>query len=277
MAATLFILLTVVTALGKANLQNVNDKAMKEQEKSIKITVVYDNNSYDEQLRTAWGFACFVQGTSKTILFDTGGDGQILLSNIKKLGIEPDSVDIVVISHEHYDHCGGLDEFLGWQRNEDLIVYLPRSLPEQIKDVVRRANARLVMVDTSVEICSGVYSTGELGTFLKEQSLIIETENGLVVVTGCAHPGVVNIVNQAKALLKQNVYMVLGGFHLTGTGTESVRQMVARLQADGVKAVGPCHCSGNEVRRLFKEAYGNSYFPLGVGYKIRAGSIPLNR
>lgn len=277
MSATLFILLTAVTALSKVNPQGINSETVKEQEKFIEMTVVYDNNNYDERLSTAWGFACFVRGTSKTVLFDTGGDGRILLSNMQKLGIAPDSIDIVTISHEHYDHCGGLEEFLGWQRNKDLIVYLPGSFPEQIKDMVIRAGVRLVTVDTSVEICSGIYSTGELGISLKEQSLIVETKNGLVVITGCAHPGVVNIVNQAKASLKQNVYMVLGGFHLTGTGIEDVRQVISRLKAGGVKAIGPCHCSGNEARQLFMESYGDNYFPSGVGYKIRTESMPSNR
>jgi 7,8-dihydropterin-6-yl-methyl-4-(beta-D-ribofuranosyl)aminobenzene 5'-phosphate synthase len=91
---------------------------------------------------------------------------------------------------------------------------MPRSLPQSVKDPVRIAGARLADVHKPIRICEDVYSTGELGTFIKEESLIIKTSKGLVVITGCAHPGIVNIVKRAKEMLKSDVYLVLGGFHL---------------------------------------------------------------
>ena len=76
------------------------------------ITVIYDNNPYKEGLETAWGFAASITGTEKTILFDTGGDGSILLNNMQKLAIDPNGIDTVVLSHIHPDHTGGLNSFL---------------------------------------------------------------------------------------------------------------------------------------------------------------------
>lgn len=101
----------------------------------LTITIVYDNNRYDERLETAWGFSCLVEGLEKTILFDTGGDSAMLLRNMSKLRIDPQSVDVIVISHIHCDHLGGLSGLL--EENNNVTVYLPQSLPESIKNTVR--------------------------------------------------------------------------------------------------------------------------------------------
>lgn len=232
----------------------------------VTITILYDNNEHDERLTTAWGFSCLVEGPEKTILFDTGGDSATLLSNMRTLGIDPRDVDVVVISHVHGDHVGGLAGFL--EENHAVTVYLPQSLPDSIKGATRRAGAEVVEVHDPVEICEHVYSTGELGDWIKEQSLVIETARGLVVITGCAHPGVVNIVRRAKELTGEGVYLVLGGFHLGGTGAAEIATIVEDFQQLGVQQVAPCHCSGDVARRLFEEAYGENFTPAGVGCRL---------
>ena len=171
--------------------------------KNLSITVSYDNNPYKERLTTAWGFSCVIRGTEKTILFDTGGDGSILLTNMEKLGIDPKEIDLVVLSHIHGDHVGGLSRFL--EKNPEVVVYLPKSFPKGFKDGVKEYGAKIVEVQGPLKICEEVYSTGELGTWIKEQSLIIYTEKGLIVITGCAHPGIVKIVDKAKDLVKDDV------------------------------------------------------------------------
>jgi 7,8-dihydropterin-6-yl-methyl-4-(beta-D-ribofuranosyl)aminobenzene 5'-phosphate synthase len=195
----------------------------------ICVTVLYDNNTYDKRLKTAWGFSCLIEGLEKTILFDTGGDSRILLSNMHTLGIDPKDVNAVLISHVHYDHFGGLEGFL--KQNNALTAYLPKSLPDQMKDVVRRAGAKLVEVHKPLMLCEHAYSTGELGWGLKEQSLVIRTSKGLIVVTGCAHPGVVNVVRKAKELHKDEVYLVLGGFHLCGLGESEIRDVLRGVRS----------------------------------------------
>jgi 7,8-dihydropterin-6-yl-methyl-4-(beta-D-ribofuranosyl)aminobenzene 5'-phosphate synthase len=234
---------------------------------AVTITVLYDNNEYDERLRTAWGFACLVEGFDETILFDTGGDSGTLLSNMRTLGVDPQRIDTVVISHVHGDHVGGLDGFLN--ENQAVTVYLPQSFPQSIEDAARDAGADVVSVGESVEVCEHVLSTGELGDGIKEQSLVIETARGLVVVTGCAHPGIVDIVRQAKEITGQDVYLVVGGFHLGGTGTVEIEGIVEDFQRLGVQKVAPCHCSGDAARRLFEEAYGEDFIPAGVGSTLQ--------
>jgi len=230
------------------------------------LTVVYDNNPYDERLETRWGFSCLVEGAEETIIFDLGGEGSVLLRNMEKLKIDPQSINIVVLSHIHGDHVGGLSPFL--EENPNVTVYMPRSFPESVKGDLKRTGAKLVQVRGPTKICKEVYSTGELGGWLKEQSLIVKTAKGLVVITGCAHPGIVNISKKAKGMLETDIYLVIGGFHLGGMSSQRIGQIVNEMKGEGVKKVAPCHCSGDLARKLFKQAYGENFILAGVGKRI---------
>ena len=239
--------------------------------KNLSITVSYDNNPYKERLTTAWGFSCVIRGTEKSILFDTGGDGSILLTNMEELGINPKEIDLVVLSHIHGDHVGGLPSFL--EKNPEVVVYLPKSFPRGFKDGVKEYRAKIVEVQGSLKICQGVYSTGELGTWIKEQSLLIHTEKGLIVITGCAHPGIVKIVNKVKDLAEDDVLLVMGGFHLGGESKGEIENIVSSFRKLGVSYVGPCHCSGDAARQLFKEEYGENFINVGVGRVITMNDL----
>jgi 7,8-dihydropterin-6-yl-methyl-4-(beta-D-ribofuranosyl)aminobenzene 5'-phosphate synthase len=233
----------------------------------LKLTVVYDNNPYDERLETRWGFSCLVEGPEKTIIFDVGGEGPVLLRNMEKLGVDPKAIDLVVLSHIHGDHIGGLPAFL--KENPDVTVYMPRSFPTRVKEGVLAVGARMMEVGGPTEICKDVYSTGELGDWLKEESLVVKTSKGLVVITGCAHPGIVRIVKKAREMLETEVFLALGGFHLGGMNPQGIREIVNEIRGEGVKNVAPCHCSGDLARRLFKEVYGENFVLTGVGKRIK--------
>ncbi|MHC4345932.1 MAG: MBL fold metallo-hydrolase, partial [Planctomycetota bacterium] len=138
----------------------------------LTITVVYDSESSREGMEVGWGFSAVISGAQKTILFDTGRDASVL-DNMQKLAIEPGSIDVVVLSHIHADHTGGLDAFL--EKNQRVVVYLPEVLPAEFKKRVAGQGARIVEVKGPIEICENVRSTGVLGRWVKEQGLVIRT------------------------------------------------------------------------------------------------------
>lgn len=235
------------------------------------ITVVHDNNPYKEGLETAWGFSCLIASTEKTILFDTGGDSSILFGNTQKLSIESNGIDMVVLSHIHRDHTGGLYSFL--EKTPEVTVYLPKSFPKRFKDNVTSCGAKIVEVEQSLKVCENVYSTGQLGRWIKEQSLIIRTNKGLIIIIGCAHPGIVKIVNTAKDLLKDDILLVMGGFHLEWASKGKTEKIISAFRQLGVRYVGPCHCSGDKARSLFEKHFGKNYINIGAGKTITLTSL----
>ena len=232
------------------------------------ITILYDNNAYDERLKTAWGFSCLVERGDLALLFDTGGDAVTLLSNMQTLGLDPTEIDTIVLSHIHGDHVGGLGGILAV--NEETTLYLPRSFPASFKEQVK-AHARVVEVHEPMEIAEGIYTTGEMGWGILEQSLVVVTEPGLVVITGCAHPGVVNIVAKAKEITGGEVYLVMGGFHLGGASQAAIEGIVEDFRELGVQKAAPCHCSGDLARSMFEGAYGEDFVRVGVGSRLEVG------
>ncbi len=197
----------------------------------MKITIVYDNEA-GAGLKSGWGFSCLVDSGQK-ILFDTGDNGEKLIFNFEKLSIDPESVDKVVLSHDHWDHVDGLE---GLQKfNSKAEVVLPEAFSQP------------------TEISPGIYSTGALGTLIKEQSLVAKTEKGNIVVTGCAHPGLEKILQAARQL--GEIYGVLGGFH----GFSKFDKL------EGIQLIGPCHCT--QYKQQIKDKYPDEFV------EIKAGSV----
>ena len=233
-------------------------------EKGFTIAVVYDNYSFKPGLTTGWGFGCVIRAPTRSVLFDTGGDSSILLSNMKMLNISPQDIEVVVISHIHGDHLGGLGGFL--EINPHVTVYVPASFPDSIKREIQLFGAECRGVETAMPILQNVFTTGEMGTWIKEQSLILDNQNGIIVITGCAHPGIVKIIKKTKEIRpNRQIHLVMGGFHLGGVSDSNLRSIIREFRNLGVEKVGPCHCSGDRCRELFAKEYGGDYIDMGVG------------
>lgn len=229
----------------------------------MKIIIVYDNKIAKDikGLKAGWGFSCFIQTEEKNILFDTEWDGDILISNIQLLGINPKDIDLVVISHSHWDHCGGLARLLNLNKN--LKVYIPTSFSKHLKKEIKKRANIFYEIQGLTKICPGVFTTGEIeGSFpagkiktsIKEQSLIISTVNGLVVITGCAHSGVNKISNSANKLGK--IYALLGGFHDFGEYN----------LLKNISLIIPTHCTKNKKKIL--TLFPKNCAEGGVGYQL---------
>ncbi len=239
---------------------------MESSQTKVTLTTLYDNYQHDPNLKTGWGFSCLVKVGDKNILFDTGADSPTLLDNMKKLEIDPKDINMIVLSHIHGDHTGGLLGIL--KMNSNLTVYLPKSFPNDFKKEVKSYKANIVGVGDPTRISESVSTTGELGTWIKEQSLIVKTTKGLVVITGCAHPGIVEILKEVKKVTNENIYLVLGGFHLAGASDSELKKIVKSFRELGVKKAAPCHCSGDRTREFFKEEYKEDFISNGVGKVI---------
>jgi 7,8-dihydropterin-6-yl-methyl-4-(beta-D-ribofuranosyl)aminobenzene 5'-phosphate synthase len=228
----------------------------------MKIATIYDNRTLDPDLASAWGFACLL---GDDLLFDTGGDAGRLLSNAERMGIDPVGIGTVVLSHAHGDHVGGLRGLLDTGARPT--VYVPCSFPQRFKADVRSLTT-LVEVDEPAEIRPGVHTTGEAGSHPVEQALVVETASGLAIVTGCAHPGVVEIVRRAKENVGGEVALVMGGFHLADASRRKTGRIIADFRTLGVKQVAPCHCTGGQAMHMFAEEYGDDFIEVGVGLVV---------
>lgn len=236
----------------------------------MRLQVIYNSHTAVDGMKTGWGLSCLIDGH---ILFDTGESGEALLYNLKVLAIDPESIDTVVISHEHWDHTGGLWDLL--KIRSGLTVHACPGFSEEFFKKVKDSGAHVQLHNRMGSIAVGVSVTGEMSTTYKgqplvEQSLIIQNERGITVLCGCAHPGVVLIMEQVgRDCPGVQIDTVIGGFHLNKTDIGAIEQVVAYFRKIGVQRVGPTHCSGAEAERLFGEEYTQGDFiTFNVGEEI---------
>lgn len=266
------LMITCLVFLTSNHLTLATEKSSRIKKKDVTMTILYDNYVFAKGLKTDWGFSCILKGTEKTILFDTGTKGDLLLENFEKLKVNPNDVDIVVISHNHRDHIGGLLTFL--KKNNEVLIYLPPSCSAQYIRQVEATEAKVVTTKAPLEICKDVHLTGPMGAQVIEQSMILDTAEGTIVITGCAHPGIVEIVRKSKAILPKDVHLAFGGFHLPRKPEVELRQIINEFRKLGVEKVGATHCTGDRAIQMFKQEYGPNFVQIGVGRTLKIEALP---
>jgi 7,8-dihydropterin-6-yl-methyl-4-(beta-D-ribofuranosyl)aminobenzene 5'-phosphate synthase len=233
---------------------------------TLTITILYNNVPSDPRLKTDWGFSALVERGEEILLFDTGGNGAILMGNMDLLGADPAGVRHVVISHAHSDHTGGLTAFLDAASQPP--VYLLAEFGAAFLTSVRQ-RTEVIEAAPGMEIARGILTTGNVGGSIPEQSLVVRTQKGLVVITGCAHPGIVRIVERAVELTGEGVYLVLGGFHLKDMNDAQISSILRDFRRLGVQKVAPSHCTGDRAIAMFAAEYGEDFLRTGAGSVIR--------
>lgn len=232
------------------------------------VKVLYDDKA-KKGLLSGKGFSCLVEGK---ILFDTGEASQSLVENMDRMMVSAGDIEGVVISHDHWDHTGGLWELL--RRKKGLKVYACSSFSDTFKKCVKELGGKLVIVDKPTEIAKNIFVTGEIkgeykGEEITEQALMVKGDKGFSVITGCAHPGIVKVLKKAKTKLKaKKVYMVFGGFHLDGMDREKIGEIISDLKALKVERAGPTHCSGEKARRMFSGQFQERFVAVKAGHII---------
>ena len=237
-----------------------------QEENSVSITILFDNYAHDSHLKFGWGFSCLVEYQGYTLLFDTGNDGDALLFNMNNLNINTGNIDAVIISHAHSDHTGGLLSFT--KMNPDIPLFIPSSYESTLRANLKNKKVEIVPVERSMAIFKYIYVTEELGEETKEISLILDSELGLIVITGCAHPGILNILNKSKELMDKPIYFVLGGFHLNDKSSGEINEIVEQFRKLGISYVGATHCTGDLAIKTFKQEFKDKFVTLGSGRKL---------
>jgi 7,8-dihydropterin-6-yl-methyl-4-(beta-D-ribofuranosyl)aminobenzene 5'-phosphate synthase len=271
MKALPYLMILVTAGLLTSFIQPENTMKLNQKTGDLVLTILYDNYNHNSQLKSDWGFACLIEGLDKTILFDTGGNGKILLENMKKMGKDPENVDIIILSHEHGDHTGGLEMFL--EKNNQVKVYIPESFPGKICNLVTESGATLYKIKDPKKLSDNLYTTGEMGSQIIEQSIVLTTDKGNLVITGCAHPGIVDIVKKSAEVAGDNILLVMGGFHLLRTPPAKLNEIIAAFKEMGVTYAAPTHCSGDKTLEGFQEVYGDHYISLGAGKVLNINEL----
>ena len=235
----------------------------------MQIKVLFDKDALERKLQIGWGVSFLID---EKILFDTGENGRWLMKNMDRLGVDVEKIKGVVISHDHWDHTGGLWDVLS--RRKGLVVYACPHFSKRFKEKVKDLKGELIEADNFIEISRHIFVTGEIaGTYndqyMPEQALVLRTDHGLSVITGCAHPGIVKMVEKViEKFSGENIYAVWGGFHLMQDDKRSIEIVVDDFKKTGIKKAGPTHCSGEVAENIFKNKYGDDFIDIKVGQTL---------
>ncbi len=234
-----------------------------------KLTVIVDNNPFDERLKTDWGFSALLEVEDLKILFDLGNELEIFKNNVEELGIDLSGVDYLFISHYDSDHIGGLDYFL--EKNNRAVVLVPYN-PDyfDLNEKIENEGLKVEVVTDPMPIgprSYKIFSTGVVSSFPRpEHSLYVFGSNGYSIIAGCSHPKVWNIAKRVEELTGFDyVDMYIGGYHFYRMNDDEIREAVRNVVSSGIRRAGACHCTGDKAREVLRNLYGENFIDIGVG------------
>ncbi len=269
----------------------------------VNITVIINNTTLRDDLITEHGLSLWIEYDDKKILFDTGQSNAVI-SNSIKLGIDLASTDAIVLSHGHYDHTGGIYNTLDIAKKATIYLH-PLAIeakfsqkasgvkyigmPDAVKQVIE--SRHVIWTATPVILFPCMMITGQVprlnnyedvgGAFfidencqrpddlLDDQTLFVESLKGLIVILGCAHSGIVNILDYISNLTGcKKVYALIGGMHLLNASQTRINNTIETLNKYEVQKVIPLHCTGQKAVEVLKKVFGDKCLILRTGDKI---------
>jgi len=269
-----------------------------------RVTIVVDNTA-EPPFLGEHGFAALVDAGGKRVLFDTG-QGDALENNLAALGVEPESIDALVLSHGHYDHTGGVPWLVGRLRPDVKVYAHPAVLsakyavdgassryigaPAAAKCFISNLGSYFVPTESPTEIFPGIWATGEIPRISRmeppaerfkkdpegkdidaipdDQALFLRVREGVAVLLGCCHSGLENtLAAVADAAETEKIHAVIGGTHLRSASPERLEHSIGISRRRGVDILAPCHCTGAESSDRLREAFPERF------RGCRAGSV----
>ncbi|MBB1073206.1 MBL fold metallo-hydrolase [Rhodoferax sp. 4810] len=236
---------------------------------SAQLTILFDNIPGVANTRPLWGFAAQLRTSNgQILLFDTGSNGRVLLKNMTALNCDPQAFQWLFLSHQHWDHIGGVDSII--ELNPQLTCVVHDGFSKHLTADLAELTAGCLTIDNlPVQFAPHLWSTGMFHSEPPEHALIIETQSGLHLITGCAHPGIVQLINHVQTVFKQPVQTVIGGFHLGAADETTIANTVTALLSSGIQRILPTHCTGIAAMTALKTAFGTRCLTGGAGCQIQ--------
>lgn len=261
---------------------------------NVSVTILVENTTPIPGFRGEYGFAALITVDDKSFLFDTGSE-DALLKNAAAGNVDLAQINDLVISHGHFDHTGAVIPFLQTAPGKKVYahagIFIPRytvwgdfrraiGVPFDFSEIERN-RAQFIITNDFKEIFPNVYVTGEIprltayedvgGSFYVEvgerlvedliyddMSVVINHPEGLIIVSGCAHAGIINTIDYACRQTGQNkVRAFIGGTHLAGASEERMQETIKALRDYDVGELIVCHCTGFEATVKLRNALGN--------------------
>ncbi|MDD5679643.1 MAG: MBL fold metallo-hydrolase [Candidatus Omnitrophica bacterium] len=236
----------------------------------MRLKILAEGSTKWQRFIKHWGLSILIDDD---ILFDTFGNPDYVLKQLKRFNVDINKIKHIVISHDDWDHISGLWKIL--ERNRDVTVYVCPHFKPDSKAKIRYYGARIVEVAGVTNIRDHIYLSGELtgkrrDSNISEQYLAIKTAKGIIVLTGCAHPGIIEIVQHAKTSFNMKVHLIIGGFHLKDHTVEEINKIVLKLKEIGVCQVMPFHCTGRIAQQICFKEYNKNCIMVNEGQAIEA-------
>ncbi len=267
---------------------------------NLRFVTLNENTASRTDLIAEWGLSILIESEEGNILLDTGATTSVC-HNAPVLGVDLTRIDKIVLSHAHRDHTGGLRDLLRLMKKKEVEVVAHPDVwqakygrhPEEgdhyagipfVREELENLGARFKLSKEAVRLTSNIMTTGEIpmvtdfeqidarlfvrtesgfepDKLMDDQAIVITTEDGLILVSGCAHRGIVNTIYQAQRLTGvKKVKMVIGGTHLIRTSNERIKKTIAVFRELGLEKIGVSHCTGMPAAVALAQEFGENFF-----------------